>query len=417
MTVFDIATILIVLTALFSFLNHRTFKLPTTIGVMLFALGLSLALIGLDHLGVSAVEQAAENLLGKIDFNETLLHGMLAFLLFAGALEVNLNDLASRKWVISILATVGVVVSTAIVGSLTWLALGFIGTPVPFMYCLLFGALISPTDPVAVLAILKSVTVPKSLETKIAGESLFNDGIGVVVFLILLGMVKGGEVSLGHVAALFAQEAVGGVALGLLLGLVAYWMLKQVNNYQVEVMLTLAVVMGGYALADYIHTSGPIAIVVAGLLIGNHGRSFAMSEATRDHLDTFWELIDQILNAVLFVLIGMEVLIMKFSAVHLAAGLCGVAIVLFARFVSVGATVNILRRWRPFSPGAVKIMVWGGLRGGISVALALSLPESEARTVLLAVTYVVVIFSIVAQGLTIDKVIKRVQAGHCDRAG
>jgi len=410
MTIFEIATVLIVLTALFSFLNYRTVRLPTTIGVMLVALTLSLVLVVLAGLGVTSIIDAAQGLIDRIDFNETLLHGMLAFLLFAGALEVNLNDLANSKWTISILATVGVMASTVMVGTLAWLGLNAMGLSVSLLYCLVFGALISPTDPVAVLGIVKIVKVPKSLETKIAGESLFNDGIGVVVFLILLGMVKGGgEVSVEQIAILFVQEAVGGAGFGLLLGLVTYWMLKQVDNYQVEILLTLALVMGGYALADRLHISGPIAIVVAGLLIGNHGRSFAMSATTRENLDKFWELVDQILNAVLFVMIGMEVLVMRFSAVYLAAGLLAVTIVLLARLVSVSAVVHIMARWRKFSPGVVRIMVWGGLRGGISVAMALSLPHGRERSIIIAVTYVVVIFAIAVQGLTFEMLLKRVQ--------
>jgi len=410
MTIFEIATVLIVLTALFSFLNYRTVRLPTTIGVMLVALTLSLVLVVLAGLGVTSIIDAAQGLIDRIDFNETLLHGMLAFLLFAGALEVNLNDLADSKWTISILATVGVMASTVMVGTLAWLGLNAMGLSVSLLYCMVFGALISPTDPVAVLGIVKIVKVPKSLETKIAGESLFNDGIGVVVFLILLGMVKGGgEVSVEHIAILFVQEAVGGAGFGLLLGLVTYWMLKQVDNYQVEILLTLALVMGGYALADRLHISGPIAIVVAGLLIGNHGRSFAMSATTRENLDKFWELVDQILNAVLFVMIGMEVLVMRFSAVYLAAGLLAVTIVLLARLVSVSAVVHIMARWRKFSPGVVRIMVWGGLRGGISVAMALSLPHGRERSIIIAVTYVVVIFAIAVQGLTFERLLKRVQ--------
>ena len=409
MTVFEITTVVIVLTALFSFINSQTLRLPTTIGVLVIALLLSLVLVCLGYLGFAGIMETAASLLQEIDFSEALMHGMLSFLLFAGALHINLNDLARQKWIITILATVGILVSTLIIGSMTWLLCGLVDLPLPFLYCLLFGALISPTDPVAVLGLLTTANAPKSLEIKIAGESLFNDGIGVVVFLVLLGIAKGGQnIVVADIFLLFLREAVGGIIYGLLLGILTYQMLKRVNNYQVEILITLATVMGGYALADVLHTSGPIAIVVTGLLIGNHGRSFAMSEYTRDHLDTFWELIDQILNAVLFMLIGMEMLVMDFTPTLLLVAVCTIPIVLAARLISVGSAVSLMKRIRSFTPGAVTIMVWGGLRGGISVALALSLPTGPQRTIILAITYVVVVFSIVVQGLTIGKVVRRV---------
>jgi len=287
-----------VLTALFSYINYRFLHMPTTIGVMFIALLLSMGVVILGGLGVDIGQGQIARIMESIDFNQTLLHGMLSFLLFAGAMHIKLDDLTSQKWVIIILATVGVVASTFIVGGLTWYVLTLLDIPASFIYCLLFGALISPTDPVAVIGILKTAGVPKSLETTIAGESLFNDGIGVVVFMIILELATGGgEVTFGRVGLLFVEEAIGGGVFGLVLGWIAYKMLKRVNNYQVEVIITLALVMGGYALADRIHTSGPIAIVVAGLLIGNHGRAFAMSDITRDRLDDFWELVDEILNA------------------------------------------------------------------------------------------------------------------------
>jgi len=337
MKLFEITAILMVLTALFSYINYRVLRMPTTIGVMFIALLVSLGIVALGWLGMDIGQTSIARILETIDFNQALLHGMLSFLLFAGAMHIKLEDLTSQKWVITVLATVGVVASTFIVGGLTWIVLDLLNIPVSLTYCLLFGALISPTDPVAVIGILKTAAVPKSLETKIAGESLFNDGIGVVVFLIILELaLGGGEVTVGRVALLFLEEAVGGAVLGMAIGVLAYQMLKRVNNYQVEVIITLALVMGGYALADRIHTSGPIAIVVAGLLIGNHGRAFAMSEVTRDRLDNFWELIDEILNALLFMLIGLELLIVPFTRALLIAGLLSIAITMFARWASVG---------------------------------------------------------------------------------
>jgi CPA1 family monovalent cation:H+ antiporter len=403
MQLLDISAALLTIAALFSWLNAKYIKLPTTIGVMLIALVFSLLLISLSYLGVDA-HGYASRLLAGIDFNLTLMHGMLSFLLFAGALHVNLNDLRQQAWIILVLATAGMIMSTFIVGVASWLLLGAIGLSIPFLYCLLFGALISPTDPIAVLAMLKSTGVPKSLETKIAGESLFNDGVAVVVFIIILRLVTGGEsVSPASVIGLFFIEALGGALLGFVVGYGVYQMLKSINNYQVEVLLTLGLVMGTYSFAHIIHVSGPIAIVIAGLLIGNHGRKLAMSEKTRDHLDTFWELMDEILNAVLFVLIGLEILVLTFSGQYWLAGAMTVPVVLFARFVSVAIPVTLMKLRRRFTPGVIKILTWAGLRGGISVALALSLPAGSERTIILALTYTVVLFSILVQGLTIGR--------------
>ncbi len=409
MDLFEITAILMVLTALFSYINYRVLHMPTTIGVMFIALVVSLGIVTMGGLGLDIGQARVARILATIDFNRALLHGMLSFLLFAGAMHIKLDDLTSQKWAITVLATAGIVVSAFIIGGLAWIMLGFLGIPASFIYCLLFGALISPTDPVAVIGILKTAGVPKDLETKIAGESLFNDGIGVVVFLIILELAQGGgEVTVGRVALLFVEEAVGGVLLGLAIGVLSYQMLKRVNNYQVEVIITLALVMGGYALADRIHTSGPIAIVVAGLLIGNHGRAFAMSEITRARLDDFWELVDEILNALLFMLIGLEVLVMPFTRALLIAGLLSIIITLFARWASVGGAVLLMRSFRTFSRGSVKILTWGGLRGGISVALALSIPTVPERMTIITITYIVVVFSIVIQGMTLGKLVDRI---------
>jgi CPA1 family monovalent cation:H+ antiporter len=410
MNLFNIIAILITIAAIFSFVNYRYLKLPTTIGLMAIALLMSLILIGLAHLGVP-FDDMAVHLLEQIDFNKTLLHGMLSFLLFAGALHINLDDLSKQKWVIASLATIGVTMATFIIGYLSWWLFGMLGMQIPLIYCLLFGALISPTDPIAVLGILKTANIPKTLETKIAGESLFNDGVAVVIFIVLLEFVTGEQtIAASDIAIIFLQEAVGGVVYGLIIGALAYWMLKQVDNYSVEIMITLALVTGGYALAGSLHLSGPIAIVVAGLLIGNHGRLFAMSDRTREHLDTFWELVDEILNAVLFVLIGLEVLVLSFASGYILASLLCIPLVILARFASVSIPVITLRRFRTFTPGIIKILTWGGLRGGISVALALSLPMGPERDLILAVTYAVVVFSILVQGLTIKNVVSKSQA-------
>lgn len=406
MRLLNLIAILLTLSALFSYVNHRYLRLPTTIGVMLIALVLSLILIGLGGIDIR-IERYARDLLAGVDFNKTLMHGMLSFLLFAGALHVNLNDLAEQKWTIGTLASAGMIASTVIVGGASWWLLRAIGLEVPFLFCLLFGALISPTDPIAVLGIVKSANVPKSLETKIAGESLFNDGVAVVLFVVLFELVVGDkQITAASVVSLFLIEALGGALFGFIAGFIAYRMLSSVDDYQVEVLITIALVMGGYTLANTLHLSGPIAIVVAGLLIGNHGRRLAMSEKTRRHLDTFWELVDEILNAVLFVLIGLEILILAFTQQYLLAGLLMIPIVLFARLTSVGATIALMRLRRTFTANAVKILTWGGLRGGISVALALSLPPGPERDVIVAMTYTVVVFSIVVQGLTIGRFVR-----------
>jgi len=406
MKLFNILAVLITLSAVFSYINYRFIKLPTTIGVMAISLVGSLGITLLGPLGFG-LEEDALRLLDSIDFDETLLHGMLSFLLFAGALHIDLDRLAHQKWIIGTLATVGTVGSTFIIGILAYLVLDWLNIGLPLMHCLLFGALISPTDPIAVLGILKKAGVPESLETKISGESLFNDGVAVVVFLVLLQIAAGGhDITAVAVAWLFAKEALGGIVYGLLIGGIAYGMLKSVDNYQVEVLITLALVAGGYALADALHLSGPIAIVVAGLLIGNHGRLLAMSDRTRSHLDTFWELVDEVLNVVLFVLIGLEVLVLSWNQSYLIASVLMIPLLLLSRFVSVAVPIVIMRRFRTFSPSVIKILTWGGLRGGISVAMALSLPPGRHRDIILTITYAIVVFSIIVQGLTIGKLVE-----------
>ena len=342
------------------------------------------------------------------------MEGMLSFLLFAGALHVNLGNLLDQKRLVAIMASFGVVLSTFLIGGAAWLLFPLFGFGVPFLWCLVFGALISPTDPVAVLGILKTAGAPKSLEAKITGESLFNDGVGVVVYLALLGMALGGHGDhgmngAGDVAKLFVVEAGGGMLWGFLIGFAAYFMLRSIDNYQIEVLITLALVTAGYRLASHWHLSGPLAMVVAGLMIGNQGRSFAMSERTREHIDTFWELVDEILNAVLFLLIGLELLVLDLTGKALAVGAILIAIVLASRFVATSIPVILLKGRREFSPGVVRILTWGGLRGGISVALALGIPKTiEHREVILVATYVVVVFSIVVQGLTLKPLVARV---------
>lgn len=405
---FEILVVCLVITALLAYVNHRFVGLPTTIGVMAIAMLLSLGLIALDRLGFGALREYEVAMLRSIDFSKLLMEGMLSLLLFAGALHIDLSQLRAHRWQVGLLAVAGTALSTAIVGVGLWLLLPLVGLPLSLGYCLVFGALISPTDPIAVIGILKSANAPKNVNLVVSGESLFNDGVGVVLFSMLLTMATRGEApGVGEGALLLLHEAGGGLLLGAVLGGVLFALLRSIDNYQVEVLLTLAGVLGGYELASLLHVSGPLAMVVAGLIVGNHGRAYAMSDTTRHHVDLFWELIDEILNAVLFVLLGLEIVLIAFDGPVIAAALGAIAIALFARLLSVGVPVAMLRRVFPLPDGAWKVLTWGGLRGGISVALALSLPAGPQRDLLLALTYAVVVFSILAQGLTIKRVVVR----------
>jgi len=404
----DIAATCLVITALLAYVNHRFVRLPTTIGVMVIALGLSLVIVALDSVGwIHALRRYEESLLRSIHFSDVLMQGMLSLLLFAGAMHVDLSELKAHRWSVAALALFGTLLSTLLVGYGLWLALPWFGAPLSLLYCLLFGALISPTDPIAVMGILKSAGAPKDLELLIAGESLFNDGVGVVIFALLLGMLTSGETpTVSAALMLLLREGGGGIIFGLALGYVTYRLLKSVDQYQVEVLLTLAAVTGGYALANHLHVSGPLAMVVAGLVVGNQGRARAMSDTTRRYVDMFWELLDAILNAVLFVLIGMEVLLVTFSFPLMMAGAAVIGVTLLARLLSVGLPVHLLGRRLGLPERAWRVLTWGGLRGGISVALALSLPPGPQRDSILALTYCVVVFSILVQGLSIKRVIR-----------
>jgi CPA1 family monovalent cation:H+ antiporter len=367
---------------------------------------MSLALIILGCLGLG-IEQHWMRLIKSIDFNKTLMVGMLSFLLFAGALHVDINELLKQKWRIGIFSTIGVIISTILIGVSTYFILGWIGLNLKLIHCLLFGALISPTDPIAVLSILKKAGAPKSIEVQISGESLFNDGIGVVLFIVLMAMAVGKpQITFSNALLLFTEETLGGVILGLLLGWIAYGILKSIDNYQVEILVTLSVVAGGYAFASAINLSGPLAIVVAGMLIGNRGRKFAMSEKTRQNLDMFWELVDDILNSILFILIGLELLIIPLSVPYLVAAVVSIPVVILSRFVSIGLPLRLLTLKGQYDFRTLKIMTWGGLRGGIAVALALSLPSGFQKDIIITMTYVVVVFSILVQGLTFKYLIK-----------
>ncbi len=411
LSIFDLVAILLTVSAVFAFVNAKLLRLPTTIGVMIMGLAASLILIGLELLTAETqLSRALSDAVRQIDFTEALMHGMLAFMLFAGALQVDLGELKNRAASVGLLATVGVVVSTAIVGISFWLIAGWLGTQIPLVWALVFGALISPTDPVAVLSILKAVRVPKVTEVEMTGEALLNDGVGVVMFTILVAAavgVEGERFGVVQVAQLFFVEALGGAILGLAAGYVAYRAMRLLDDFRIEVLISLAMVMGTYALAGKLHLSGPIAMVCAGLLIGERGPADAMSETTQRYLFGFWTLIDEILNIVLFLLIGLEVLVMRPDQAVLPIAFLAIPIVLAARLLSVAVPVTVLSVRVSFIKGTIPLLTWGGVRGGISIALVLSVPEFPQKPLILAATYAVVIFSIVVQGLTLAPLVRK----------
>ncbi len=410
MDIFTVITILTVLAAIFGYINVRFLRLPTTIGLMIISILFSLLVIAAGYFDHDIIELETE-LVQSIDFQKVLMEVMLSFLLFAGALHVDFGELKQQRLPIILFATLGVLTSTFLVGGLMYVLLGLLGLATPFIFCLLFGALISPTDPIAVLGILKKAGVPKKLETKIIGESLFNDGIGVVIFLTIYQIARAGmsEIHWNEIGLLFLEEVGGGIALGLALGWLAYQLMRTIDNYEIEVLITLAIVMGGYLLASTLHFSGPLAVVVAGLMVGHDRfRTSTMSEVTERYVDKFWELIDTLMNAVLFVIIGLEIVIINFEENYALAGLLAIPLVLLARYAALALPVALFSKRLEFVPYTNVIMTWGGLRGGISIALALSLTASMPRDLMLTITYIVVVFSIVVQGLTVGKVVERI---------
>ena len=411
MDAYLIATILIFLSAIFGYINVRFLKMPNTIGLMIITIVFTLIILLISVFDATLLN-IEKSIISSIDFKTVLLDEMLSFLLFAGALHTNFEQLKIQRWPILLFSTLGVLTSTFLVGIVMFFILQVLNFEVNFIYCLLFGALISPTDPIAVLGILKKANVPKKLETKIVGESLFNDGVGVVVFLTIFQIAKSGveNTTAADVFQLFGQEVLGGIALGALLGWVSYRLLKTIDDYDIEVIITLAVVMGGTVIAHKLHLSAPLAIVTAGLIIGNDTvRSATMSENTEKYVDKFWELLDILLNAILFVLIGMEMLLLVFEGKFIVAGLIAIPVVLACRYISLFLPINIFKKKLDFVPKTNLIMTWGGLRGGISIALALGLTSDMHRDLFLVITYVVVVFSIIVQGLTVGSLVKKLK--------
>jgi CPA1 family monovalent cation:H+ antiporter len=421
-TIFNIAAILIAVAAIFGYVNLRLLRLPQTTGTLLVAFVSSLIVVVIERLVPDAhVEPLVQHFLGRIDFDQTLMHGLLCFLLFAGALHVDLEGLFNNRWTIGVLSTIGVLLSTAVVGVLTWTTFQLLGMRLDLFVCFTFGALISPTDPIAVMGLLKELRAPHNLKAQIVGESLFNDGVGVIVFMALAslanltGDARPSGMHLSLDLALFAlQEVIGGVAIGLGFGYVGYRALKSIDDHPLELLITLAIVMFLYSLSFWIHVSGPIGVVVAGLLIGNPGRRFAMSQRTREHVDAFWGMIDEILNAVLFLLLGLEVFAVSHRFDVLLPAVLTVPICLLARFVSVAIPVRALRVRGALSRGLIPVLTWCGLRGGISVAMVLALPRFSGTDVLLASTYAVVVVSVLVQGLTARRVLIYYGFGQAD---
>jgi len=409
MSTFQILGFVVSLVAVFGYLNHRFIRLPDTVGIT--AIGIVVSIGAVVAATLQPALGDAVRSVSQFDFAGVLLHGVLGLLLFAGSLHIDAADIAKEKWLILVLATCGVVASTVIVGAGFFAATGALGLAIPLLPCLLFGALISPTDPVAVLAVLKSVGVPQSLGSRIAGESLFNDGTGVVIFLTLLQISTApAAIDASTTVLLFLTEVVGGAAFGLAVGHVGFLMLRRVDSHPIEILITLELATGGYALAEALHLSAPIAVVLMGLIVGNRGKREAMSEETRMRLFGFWEVLDELLNLLLFGLIGLAMMAFTFSTLQAAAALCAIVIVLAARLVSVGVPLVLAPRLRPNRRAAITIMTWGGLRGGISIALALSLPAVAGRETIISTTYAVVIFSILVQALTLRRVAAHVLA-------
>lgn len=407
MEFFVLFSILITIAALFSYINVRTFKLPSGISLMLMGTLVSSFLIIAAKISPE-IDDFAKEKLSQLDFSEFLLGILLSFLLFAGSLHVQLADLKTQAKSILSFATISTVLSTAIMGFAIYYFLGIFGLEVPLIFCFLFGALISPTDPVAVMSILKTSKLSPSIQTRITGESLFNDGIGVVIFATFLQIESVGldHISAGSVTIFFIREAIGGLILGWVIGQVGFQMMKRIDHFQTEILISLAMVMGGYSLCHLLHVSGPLAMVVSGLMTGNMGRKRAMSDITRDYLEKFWEVMDEILNAILFMLIGLEILIVNFQWPYLWVGLIVALMLVIVRYISLWIPDKVFFLKSNAESKALEIMTWGGLRGGISIALALSLPPSEFKNILVSITFVVVLFSVLIQGFTIGRVIK-----------
>ncbi|MGJ3494991.1 Sodium, potassium, lithium and rubidium/H(+) antiporter [Piscirickettsia salmonis] len=408
MTVYEVISALLILATIFAYLNHRLFKMQTTIAVTLGALFTSILIIIADHFGTLALHQTTQTLFEHIDFRNFLLNGILGFMLFAGSLTVDLKRLLKFKWEITSLAFLGTLASTLVIGFLSYELLQLLHIQIPFIYCLLFGALISPTDPIAVLATVKELDAPEDLTTKIAGESLFNDGVGLVIFVTLYHIVDSGHIpSWQSIGLLFGQEAIGGILYGLVLGFIAYFLIKHIHDAKIEILITLCLASGGYLVAqEFLHVSGPLAMVISGIITGNLTRHQVLSNQGNQHLDTFWELIDEVLNMMLFAIIGFEFISLTLNLNDFIAGALMIPLALIARFITVALPMSLFKMQRQYTPFVITILTWGGLRGGLALAMALSLPEGPYRNHILIFTYCIVLFSVIVQGTTCKSLVK-----------
>ncbi|MFL5762694.1 MAG: cation:proton antiporter [Bacteroidia bacterium] len=402
-------SILVVLCAVFSYLNIRFLKLPPAIGLMLISLVCSILVIVESKISNTFYHQI-ESMVKSINFSQALLNVMLGFLLFAGSLHVNTNDLKKQKVAVLSFSTISVALSIFFFGSLIWCVFKVFNYPVDYIYCLWFGSLVSPTDPIAVIGILRKSNMPREIGATINGESLFNDGIGIVFFVTIRQVIDLGfeNLSAFDVLFLFAREVVGGIGLGLVLGYGAHYLIRKIDHYQTEVLISLALVMGSGLLAQYLHVSGPLAVIVIGLLLGNKVSKTAMSETTLDYHSKFWELIDDFLNAILFVLIGLQIVIISFNWIYISIGILAIIFLLISRYLSLSIPILFLKDKKLFNARTAILMTWGGLRGGLSVALTLSLPDSPYKNAIVSITYIIVIFSILVQGLTTGKLAERI---------
>ena len=414
MDLFDVSTVLVTLAAILGYVNYRFFRLPPSSGILALSLAASVLLVGLNEIVPGwGLRPEAGWFLGQIDFTNTLMRGMLCFLLFAGALQVNLKSLRANGWTVFFLATIGVVISTAVIGFAMHVMFGWLGLKIPLLLCLVLGALISPTDPIAVLSLLKHLKAPRDLEAQIAGESLFNDGIGVVIFFAMIslaGLDEAGTpghltLAAGSIIWFLCRQVIGGAILGLLVSCIACVGMKKVNSHPLELLISLAMAMLTYSLAFALQVSGPIAVVVAGLFLGSYGRQFALSETALEHVDAFWGMMDEILNSALFLLLGLEVLTVGWNLPLVIAGLVAIPIVLLARWISVALPLGLLGQLHRFHRGIVPILTWGGLRGALSVAMVLSLPKFPAKELFVSCTYLVMLFSVLVQGLTMERLL------------
>ncbi|MBA2654672.1 MAG: sodium:proton antiporter [Gammaproteobacteria bacterium] len=407
MDLYSIASFILTLAIFVAYINHRFIKMQTTIAIMMASMLISLVLIIFTHVGLYSFPQTTIQLITHIDFSKLLINGMLSFLLFAGALTIDIKTLRSQRWEIFILSTFSTIASALLIALGSYFFLPLIGLPLEFIYCLLFGALISPTDPIAVLATFKQIKAPKILESTVAGESLFNDGVGIVMFLALYHLAFSHQaVTFMSVTILFTQQAIGGVIYGLIIGVIGSWLMKFTDDHKLEILLTIAIATGGYTFAQSLDISGPLAMVVAGIVVGNYGRNHTMSKAACTMLDEFWELIDEILNSVLFLLVGFALLNIIKGQSHWLASLLAIPLVLFVRYVTVAIPLSVFKIKKTYCPHMITILVWGGLRGGLAMALALTLPLGDSRELLLVMTYSVVAFAVIIQGLTIKPLIQ-----------